>query len=36
MGGILYPGQVKEKEMAKQEFERAKRKGLSAGHVAQK
>ena len=36
MDGILYPGQVQEKEKAQRDFESAKRKGLSAGHVAQK
>ena len=34
--GVVYPGEVKEKAEAKKAFEKAKRKGQSAGHVAQK
>ncbi|XP_029646351.1 inter-alpha-trypsin inhibitor heavy chain H3 isoform X2 [Octopus sinensis] len=33
---VEYPGEVKEKEQAKKAYEKAKRKGQSAGHVAKK
>ena len=32
--GVVYPGDVKEKEQARQQYERAKQRGQSAGHVA--
>lgn len=31
--GILYPGIVKEKEAARKTYEKAKKKGQSAGHI---
>lgn len=34
--GAVYPGEVKEKEAAKKAYDKAKKRGHSAGHVAQK
>ena len=34
--GVVYPGDVKEKEKARKQFEAAKKKGQSAGHVSQR
>jgi hypothetical protein len=34
--GRLYPGEINEKAKAKEKYEKAKKKGQSAGHVAQK
>ena len=31
--GVLYPGIVKEKQEAKKTYDKAKRKGQSAGHI---
>lgn len=34
IGGKIYPGEVKEKEAAKAQYEKAKKRGHSAGHIA--
>jgi len=34
--GRLYPGEINEKAKAKEKYEKAKKKGQSAGHVSQK
>lgn len=34
IGGVVYPAEVKEKEAAKAQYEKAKKKGHSAGHIA--
>ena len=36
MGGKVYPGQVKEKEEAQKQYDKAKQRGQSAGQVKQK
>ncbi|KAL3853654.1 hypothetical protein ACJMK2_017184 [Sinanodonta woodiana] len=36
IGGKIYTGQIKEKEQAKKEYDKAKKRGQSAGHVSQK
>lgn len=34
--GKIFPGEVNEKAKAKEKYDKAKKKGQSAGHVAQK
>lgn len=32
--GVVYPGVIKEREAAKSQYDKAKRKGQSAGHIS--
>ena len=34
--GVIYPGNVKEKEQARKQYERAKKRGQSAGLISKK
>ncbi|XP_060076880.1 inter-alpha-trypsin inhibitor heavy chain H3-like [Ylistrum balloti] len=34
IGGVIYPGVIKEREAAKSQYDKAKKKGQSAGHIS--